>query len=258
MPRGTAARRARRESEWPRRPLPTVTARASTHRWGSARAETGLGGARREESKLVREPKRPARLAAHGAAAPPPHGLLLRDHPRMTPLRLPRTARGALSHVERLFRERNPHVALCRPLPRELVARSRARSRRCTAYALDISGAPTARLAALETAAAAHGAARHDAAEYKRAETRRRSRQRSNAHVSAQLRRGAASERCASTTLARAAVAGDVSAAAARAPLLCACGRCGPLTDARGASSGRAPPRRRRAAAGRVLLHVAN
>ena len=109
-----------------------------------------------------------ARLAAHGAPAFPPRGLLLRDHPRVTPLRLPRTARGALSHVERLVTRAEFHVALCRPLPRELVARSRARSRRFTAHALDVSGAPAARLVSLETAAAAHGAARRDVAEYKR------------------------------------------------------------------------------------------
>jgi hypothetical protein len=98
----------------------------SARRDRSRRCSREAGGVAVFGSPPARRQKRPSRFAAHGAPAFPPRGLLLRDHPRVTPIRLPCTARGALSHFERLATRAE---SARRPLPRELVARSRSRAR---------------------------------------------------------------------------------------------------------------------------------
>ena len=98
-------------------------------------------------------------------------------------------------------------------------SRALASARRDVALALVVSGAPTARLAALEAAGAAVADARHAAAELERKRLARHA-ARLTAHAAAKRQRDAAAERYARPTLTRAAAAGDVSAAAALAPLL--------------------------------------
>jgi len=82
-----------------------------------------------------------------------------------------------------------------------------------------MSGSPTARLAALEAAAAADEAARHDASERLRKLVAVHA-ARSVAHAVAKRQRDTAAARYARPTITLAAAAGDESAAAALAPLL--------------------------------------